>query len=102
MHEIKVIKSERVESLGYRTAGKCPILNNRTWSRTQRRTTTPPNVPLIIEDKNLKSEVNKNGFWTPKLGVIRVGMIIKLSVVEIQCRVSLSCFTRWLIEGKWW
>ena len=61
MHEIKVIKSERVESLGYRRAGKCPILNYRTWSRTQRRTKTPPNVPLIMEDKNLKSEVK---FWS--------------------------------------
>ena len=83
MHEIKVIKSERVESLGYRTAGKCPILNYRTWSRTQRRTTTPPNVPLIIKDKNLKSEVSKTDFR-----VIRARMIIKFSVVAIQCRLA--------------
>ena len=83
MHEIKVIKSKRVESLGYRTAGKCPILNYRTWSWTQRRT-TPPNVPLIIEDKNLKSEVSKTDF-----GVIRVSMIIKFSVVQIQGKIAV-------------
>ena len=83
MHKIKAIKSQRVGSFGYRTAGKCPILIYRTLSRTQRRT-TPPNVPLIIEDKNLKSEVSKTDL---KLGVIRVGMVIKLSVVEIQCRL---------------
>ena len=61
MHEIKVIKSERVGSLGYRTAGRCPISNYRTWSGTQLRT-APTNVQPIMEflRQNLKPEVLKS------------------------------------------